>query len=249
MTTGLNSRAYEFFVMTVLDTFFDRADEDYISARVLFFNNLHASFLWTAQQTLEKYLKAALLLREMEIKYNHDLKWHFKKLKSADDINFPSVLTAPQKMPKLPEQYHERKKLQPWPFNQELSQFVSKISRMGGPTSRYNEIHLRLETYDIIKFDLTAMLFRNASINTPKTFLNREIVEQNNGNIHFGKIRVGKEILDKFKYHNYAYWPNEDHGELYPCIVEINNEGAREIYKDDPDYRTAKQLLDRLQQA
>lgn len=249
MTTGLNPRSYEFFVSKVLDEFFDRADEDYISARVLFLHNLHASFFWTAQQTLEKYLKAALLLRGIEIEVTHDLKWLFNKLRSAGDVDFPSVLSAPKKMPKLPEQYDMRGRLRPWSFNQELSQFVSKISHMGGTNSRYNETDLELEPYDIVRFDLTAMLFRNAAIHSPKLLLHREVTEKSHGTIQFGRIRVREETLDKLKYHNHAYWPDEDHGEMFFSFRFKNNEGKRKIYKDDPDYRSAKQFFDRLRGA
>ncbi|CUB05958.1 HEPN domain-containing protein [Marinomonas fungiae] len=45
------------------DIFRKQADFDYISARVNFRLGLRQQFLWSAQQAIEKYLKAILLFK------------------------------------------------------------------------------------------------------------------------------------------------------------------------------------------
>ncbi|MBD5749812.1 HEPN domain-containing protein, partial [Citrobacter freundii] len=42
-------------------SFRDMADQDYLTARVCFKNNLPFQFLWMSQQAIEKYIKCILL--------------------------------------------------------------------------------------------------------------------------------------------------------------------------------------------
>lgn len=57
------------------DLFLARADEDYAAARLLVLNGLLRSHLWAAAQAVEKYVKAALLLRGQSSKFGHDKVW------------------------------------------------------------------------------------------------------------------------------------------------------------------------------
>lgn len=243
----LNPRATDFFVKEVLNRYFDKADEDYITARILFLDGLFISFLWMAQQTLEKYLKSALLLRGMEITKNHDLKWHFKRLRSADDIDLPPVLLAPKTLRKLPDQQVKSARLRPWPFQEEMTQFVSKISKEGGTASRYNETDYDIQPYDLVMFDLISRHLRDAAINTPNYLLHRDINEDKNGEVLFGHARATGEIVKKLKKHNYAYWPNLDHGDWTGFSMGFRNNASRKnIFENDQDYKSATQLIESL---
>ncbi len=55
-------------------SFRDIADQDYLTARVCFKNNLTFQFLWMSQQAIEKYIKCILLFNRVSVlKINHDL--------------------------------------------------------------------------------------------------------------------------------------------------------------------------------
>jgi len=67
----------------------DMADRDYIAARVMYRFNLGPQFLWSAQQALEKYLKALLLYNGVSSKgMGHDLRQARGRIGSIKDIRF-----------------------------------------------------------------------------------------------------------------------------------------------------------------
>jgi len=244
----LNSRARAFFEKEVIRVFFDKADEDYVSSRILFLHNIHSSFLWMAQQTLEKYLKCALLLRGRKIKQDHDLKWHLKQLKTEEDISFPITLDAPLSMPRLPEQSDDTGRTRPWPFREELTQVVSKISEMGGSASRYNRTDHDVDPYDLVKFDLVVKLFRDAAKETREiqTCRDNENARSPSGRHTFGRLKLSDPAFNLLKQSNYAYWPKLQHGDLPATISFRNNSGPRAIFKHDVDYYSALKKIDEL---
>lgn len=245
---SLDERAIDFFVGMVLRRFFDKADEDYVSARILFLNGFHSSFLWMSQQTLEKYLKCALLLRGKEIQKSHDLKWHLEELTKCEDISFPDVLDAPATMQKLPAQRDAKGNLAPWPFREQLTQAVSKFGKMGASGSRYNEKDFHIEPYDLVKFDIISKLFRDAAKNTEKFILNRDVVDtaDSRGRRKFGKMKLSEPAFEYLKKYNYAYWPNEDHGFLFLKMSARFNEAEKAIFENNPSYISASAFLKKL---
>ncbi|RYG89749.1 HEPN domain-containing protein [Loktanella sp. IMCC34160] len=62
-------------------TFIDSADGDYVAARALWFLGIDQQFCWSAQQAIEKYLKAALLLNGVNVRNsNHALSRNLTSL-------------------------------------------------------------------------------------------------------------------------------------------------------------------------
>ncbi|MEM9197676.1 MAG: HEPN domain-containing protein, partial [Pseudomonadota bacterium] len=55
--------------------FVDRGDEDYLAARLLFWNGIARGSMWSAAQSVEKYVKAVLLLRGHSSKFGHERVW------------------------------------------------------------------------------------------------------------------------------------------------------------------------------
>lgn len=67
--------------------FRDVADHDYISARILFRNELIQQAYWFSEQAVEKYLKSILLFNEMSIKsVGHDLSKALLKVENFSHI-------------------------------------------------------------------------------------------------------------------------------------------------------------------
>ena len=248
-SSGLNERGETFFIQMVLRRFFDKADEDYIATRVLYLSALSSWFWWANQQTLEKYLKSALLLRCQPIKKDHNIKALFKSLKDCADVNFPGTIEVPDDFSPLPRQIAPNGKVKDWPFREEISQFVSKVAMNGGPASRYNETDLFVEPYDLIKFDFVSKLFRDCSLETPNLILHRGVVQEfENGvaSCKFGRTKARGGAFDNLKKYNYAYFPNQQHLAPYEHMEMKNNLGKGKIYKNDNDYREANIFLESL---
>jgi HEPN domain-containing protein len=71
-------------------SFRDVADNDYITARLCYQNQLFVQYIWQSQQCLEKYLKAILLFNKVPTKkLGHNLKKAADKIaEEVTDINF-----------------------------------------------------------------------------------------------------------------------------------------------------------------
>lgn len=64
-------------------SFRDIADQDYLTARLCFKNNLTFQFLWMAQQAIEKYIKCILLYNKVPVKsVRHDLNKGLELIRS-----------------------------------------------------------------------------------------------------------------------------------------------------------------------
>lgn len=71
------------------DIFRKQADYDYISARSNYRLKLRQQFLWSAQQAVEKYLKAILLFNGKSIKrFSHDLDTLVDEVEKIKLLNF-----------------------------------------------------------------------------------------------------------------------------------------------------------------
>lgn len=70
-------------------SFRDVADKDYIAARIAHRYGLEQQFLWSAQQAIEKYLKAVLLYNRFNTKHiGHELTVAFDEVLKIPDIDF-----------------------------------------------------------------------------------------------------------------------------------------------------------------
>lgn len=62
-------------------SFRDIADQDYLTARICFKNNLPFQFLWMSQQAIEKYIKCILIFNRIPVKkIGHNLVAGIKKI-------------------------------------------------------------------------------------------------------------------------------------------------------------------------
>lgn len=245
-----SERAQDFYIDTILDRFFDRADEDYVATRVLYWNGLMGNYIWLAQQTLEKYLKAALLFRRKKIRQSHDLSWHFKHLRKCHDIKIAHVLTLPCKSAALPQQVDDRGRVQPWPFNEETSQFISRLTKMGSARSRYNEVNLSLEGYDLTKFDMVCKAIRDVCLEFPiaekqSIVVHREVQDTPDAlkQYRFGNTRLENTAFDLLRKRNFAYWPDNVTGDRLANLCLRNHEAESKIYRQDRDYQAAQKYL------
>jgi len=68
-TNGMPT-SFENIIASYAVEFRDRADMDYVSARHLYRMGLMPPFLWSSQQAIEKYLKAAILFFGGTVKMN-----------------------------------------------------------------------------------------------------------------------------------------------------------------------------------
>lgn len=246
--SGLNQRSEGFAFDEIMRRFFQRADEDYFATRILYFHRLNAPFLWSAQQTLEKYVKSALLLRQRTIrkKKGHNLSWLLGRLKEFDDINLPDTIAEPKNLQRLPDQVQFDGSIMPWPFEEKLDSFVSRLSEMGGANSRYNESDYSIDAYDLEKFDLVSKLFRDCSLHTPQIRLPwhepkdiRKIEK-----FYFGRLEIPIDMLHFLQFRNYAYWPERQTRTTPTSLEAKNNIGWKKILKDDPDFISAMKFVD-----
>lgn len=87
MTKAWRPAAFE--VGFITQCFRDGADKDYIAARLLYRNGLDQQFLWSAEQAVEKYLKAILLYNGFDTAdLRHNLLRALERLRQIDGIVF-----------------------------------------------------------------------------------------------------------------------------------------------------------------
>ena len=78
------------------ELFVDTADDNYIAARWCFTEGLNVDWYWLAVHTLEKYMKAALLLNGRSAKgYGHDIEALYAQVRTFADDLLPDTLTRP----------------------------------------------------------------------------------------------------------------------------------------------------------
>src|SRR4051794_6589074 len=77
--------------------FLKTADNNYIMARKAFFGNIILDFLWLSLHSIEKYLKATLLLNDKSAKYGHDIVRLYEEVRSLDERISFGPLVKPEK--------------------------------------------------------------------------------------------------------------------------------------------------------
>lgn len=114
--------AHKFFVAP--------SDRNYFFARFAKTYGINEEFWWQALQTIEKLLKADLILNGVSVKsgYNHDIEKLWNKHKTVfGDL----AVTSRRKPDKLAEQL--------W-TDRTLESFIARVNQMGHPDSRYGLI-------------------------------------------------------------------------------------------------------------
>ncbi|WP_299561178.1 HEPN domain-containing protein [uncultured Sulfitobacter sp.] len=250
--TELSERGKDAFFSLVVQRFFDKADEDYVTARFLFLNRLYSQFPWVACQALEKYLKAALLLRYEIAERKHNLKSNFSKLNQCSGVSFPRMIEAPSGFNFLLEQQNPCGKSKRWNYRMQTSQFISKLEKMGSPSSRYNQTNISIEHYDIHRFDAVSKMVRDTALDGPHVRLNRSIEnlysrEEACQSLRFGRLKLTREVSEMIFKENYAYFPQSATSiDQIHFLYRDNNAVQNTFGAEDGDYISAEKLLDKL---
>lgn len=120
------------------DIFRKQADYDYISARANYRMRLRQQFLWSAQQALEKYLKAILLFNGKSARFYTPVG-STKKTEFRHDLD--ALLLEARSIPLFRIE-----------IDSEDEQFLSYLSRQGG-ANRYLTTHAHTTSDAIHKLD------------------------------------------------------------------------------------------------
>ncbi len=135
---------YPFKHDIVSELYIKTADENYVAARWCFANGLDTDFFWLAAHSMEKYLKAALLLNELPAKtYSHDIERLYADVRPLAPELLPTMLTVPDH---LPTGIFSR-------GDEPVEKFVKRLYFYGQPDNRYSFIGYIRRGSDIIKFD------------------------------------------------------------------------------------------------
>ncbi|KRP85787.1 hypothetical protein AOQ72_03820 [Bradyrhizobium yuanmingense] len=113
----------------VQELFIKTADENYVTARFCFANELNVDFFWNAVHGLEKYLKAALLMNGCSGKdfpvdgkrksFGHNIVELFNAVRPPAPELIPARLVRPDVLP------------EPYWYEEPIEQFVSRLYDMG----------------------------------------------------------------------------------------------------------------------
>lgn len=134
---------YESFVVT--------GDQDYLMARLLALKSLPRGFYWAAAQTVEKYLKALLLLRGQGVASyrGHNLLNLFEAATAVEpslgtaDISMHKSITAPENYSKYIQQFS-------------INELLVDLENHGAPDNRYNAIGIEYNTGHLFALDAFA---------------------------------------------------------------------------------------------
>lgn len=126
----------------VKELFINTADDNYVAARWCYQNGLNVDFFWLAVHSLEKYLKAALLLNGHSSKnFGHEIE----KLYAAVRPLAPELLLVNLDKPPGYE-------VDFW-FSETPEAFVKRLYRDGQADNRYQLFGYVLHMEDLLKFD------------------------------------------------------------------------------------------------
>lgn len=141
---------YESFVVT--------ADQDYLTARLLAQSGLYRAFYWAAAQSIEKYLKAFLLLRGESVKDGtHGVRNLFARA-STLDVSLLAFTIEPHALLPVPE--HARAYLKTF----STAEFLRDIDRFGHPDNRYNSFGVDFNSGYLFALDHFIFCIRGAMV-------------------------------------------------------------------------------------
>ena len=131
----------------IYESFVVPADQDYLLARFLAQKAFPRIFFWMAAQSLEKHLKAFLLLNGHSVKrITHSVKSLFDKVISIDET-IKNIDMTPHKDIEIEPQLIERiKKFSAW-------EFIENIEKYGRPDNRYNSFGIDFNTGYLFALD------------------------------------------------------------------------------------------------
>ncbi|WP_299815278.1 HEPN domain-containing protein [uncultured Jannaschia sp.] len=197
--------------------FFNTGDLDYISARVLFFHGLTENFLWSALQSAEKHLKAALLFRKIPTGKTHNIEKLYDLLLTSDDVLEPP-----------PIDYSESIEfLDPECFT--VADIVTKLNFDGHSSVRYGEFKYEWSIYDLIAFDWLIKWGRIQSQTHPNFFERRKIYVSDAPVTTFGAVRLTEKTSEALFYNNFAFGNSPDL-QYGPGLLHMSTDDAIHRY-------------------
>jgi len=152
--------------------FIDTADDNYATARWCFLKQLNVDFFWLAAQSLEKYMKAVLLLNGCSSKkYGHKLVPLYDRVSKLAPGLLPSELTKPDDL----ETCYWRKES---PRN-----CIERFDKQGSPENRYQIYGYEREMHDLFKLDQLVFAIRRLCCPLDSFMFGKESPSAN-GSIH-----------------------------------------------------------------
>jgi HEPN domain-containing protein len=132
-------------------SFISPACGDYLTARWCYLNGLYFQFYWNAAQSIEKFLKAFLILHKRNVRgYGHDLRELFIASKEICGNLAPENLQRPED---VLDNY----------FKTEMTEtFINRINSLGDPNNRYNMHGILIKGDDLFKLDFLILDFAKA---------------------------------------------------------------------------------------
>jgi hypothetical protein len=148
------------------------ADENYVVARWCSIYGLETDFFWLAAHSLEKYMKAALLLNEQSAKeyteggktkhYGHDIEKLYQNLRPLAPELLPSRLACPKEL--NDDSY----------WGEETTEaFITRIHMYGQPDNRYQFVGYVKHGADVLKLDQVVFAIRRLCQPLEAHFLGR----------------------------------------------------------------------------
>jgi len=180
ITDNLEARKITFINQLFIET----EDQEYVSARWAFDNGIFYSCYTQSAQAIEKYMKAALLLNDVDTKkYGHDLVRLWDDIKQLDNRNIlPFKFSWPE--------VQNRDKL--WFEDENADDFIKYLSVFGSPDNRYGSFGTNLDGSLIFAIDSICVSIRKL-IRT-SNFCIKDLYEHNN-DTHFASNKI-TEIKD-----------------------------------------------------
>jgi HEPN domain-containing protein len=178
----------------LIHTFLDAADEDYITARLLFINSFHRAYYWSAQQCLEKILKLLILIfggSTLNKKGNntHNLKLlldEFSKYYELESIDiYKGINDEILSLSSVKKPYN-------------LESFFEKISTGGDTDGRYGTVDTLSDFIDIVILDSTyhklRSIFTDSHLASRLRHASIEVGEMINNNNLFFHVDTSKML-------------------------------------------------------
>ena len=214
------------------DRLFKPADQDYVTSRLLYHHGMSRQFFWSALQSLEKYLKCALILRNLSARDGHNLKKLFAKLR-----NYPET----EPLPAVPHEH-----LEPILGNQfdqpSIEQVILKIDRFGHPKNRYGEGFIDWNIRDLIAYDYAILWARNQCLRNSRFGFPYLLRTAPSGVNCFSSVDIDNDLEPSLRFNNFAFFPDGEIAQGKGAVIWINPSPQHEHELSNPNsarYRIA----------
>jgi hypothetical protein len=134
------------------EMFIATADHNYVLARWSFHHDLNVDFFWLAVHSIEKYLKALLLLNGKSARnYSHNIVALYTTATEIAPELFPAVLVKPDEQ--MPDEFWR---------NEKTEKFIARLHRDGQADNRYQIFGYSRHPQDLWKLDQVIFHVRRA---------------------------------------------------------------------------------------